>query len=541
MTEDEIVDIAVIGSGVAGLCAGIAARRAGLEVMLVDKQEQVGGGSSYSWGLLWAAPNHLAQAEGLADDPVDVARYLDYLGGGEADPDRMRTFIEQSPVALRFFAACGVPFRLAHGITDHYHLMAPGSRAEGRSLEVDLFHGEELGDWRDRVVTPDAYYRLTAEELVSWGGMNNAANWPSEILHTRETDDVRGLGVGLVSQLLKVLLDAGTEPRLDTRIVALIRQGRRVVGIETANGQRIRARRGVIITTGGYESDDEHVRIHEGLPRWRSMFPAALTGDGLKLGTEAGAAVRAIHNNMSLFLGYEVPASAGRKVQFRLAGIIELCSPHTLVVNGEGQRFGDESFFPGMIPELTRFDARRHRYANLPCYLIFDQQYVDTYAFLGKPVGTPMPPWVTRANTSDELAEALGIDGDNLSATAVRFNRFAIAGRDEDFQRGDAAWTLAKEGQREGKRSLGTVAVAPFYGIELHPSALSSAGLATDHQARVMDASGKPIPGLYASGNAAARTEYGAGYQAGHSHMSAMTFSYLAVQRLAGDRPAPGS
>ena len=42
----------------------------------------------------------------------------------------------------------------------------------------------------------------------------------------------------------------------------------------------------------------------------------------------------------------------------------------------------------------------------------------------------------------------------------------------------------------------------------------------------------RPIPGLYASGNAAAATEQGIGYQAGLSLASAMTFSYLAVRHM---------
>jgi hypothetical protein len=43
-----------------------------------------------------------------------------------------------------------------------------------------------------------------------------------------------------------------------------------------------------------------------------------------------------------------------------------------------------------------------------------------------------------------------------------------------------------------------------------------------------------PIPGLYASGNAAAATEHGVGYQAGLSLASSMTFSYLAVRHMIG-------
>ncbi len=46
----------------------------------------------------------------------------------------------------------------------------------------------------------------------------------------------------------------------------------------------------------------------------------------------------------------------------------------------------------------------------------------------------------------------------------------------------------------------------------------------------------RPIPGLYASGNAAGATEQGVGYQAGLSLASSMTFSYLAVRDMIDGR-----
>jgi succinate dehydrogenase/fumarate reductase flavoprotein subunit len=81
--------------------------------------------------------------------------------------------------------------------------------------------------------------------------------------------------------------------------------------------------------------------------------------------------------------------------------------------------------------------------------------------------------------------------------------------------------------------SLGTLADPPFYGLELHPSAFASAGLVTNKHGQVMHQRNHPIPGLYAGGNASAHTEYGVGYQAGHSLASGMTFGYLAVRHMA--------
>jgi 3-oxosteroid 1-dehydrogenase len=121
-----------------------------------------------------------------------------------------------------------------------------------------------------------------------------------------------------------------------------------------------------------------------------------------------------------------------------------------------------------------------------------------------------------------------------VQQTVSRFNGFAASGVDEDFHRGEHQWKLASRPQRPGNGSLGTVEKPPFYGIELHPAGGSSAGrvdrcaLAGDPPAAASDS------GAYASGNAAAATEQGIGYQAGLSLAAAMTFSYLAVRHMLG-------
>ena len=64
----------------------------------------------------------------------------------------------------------------------------------------------------------------------------------------------------------------------------------------------------------------------------------------------------------------------------------------------------------------------------------------------------------------------------------------------------------------------------------MFPSGTPSAGLLTDENGQVKHRDGHPIPGLYASGNATAHTEYGAGYQAGMTLAGGMVFSYRAVR-----------
>ena len=120
--------------------------------------------------------------------------------------------------------------------------------------------------------------------------------------------------------------------RVGQDVRELARSSDGVSGVVLADGRRIAAR-AVVIATGGYESNPEMVGHFESVPGWCSYFPASLQGDGMTLGTEAGAAVRVIHNHMQLFLGFPMPSVDEGSSEFRLAGIVELCSPHTLVAH----------------------------------------------------------------------------------------------------------------------------------------------------------------------------------------------------------------
>src|SRR5262249_21368846 len=166
---------------------------------------------------------------------------------------------------------------------------------------------------------------------------------------------------------------------------------------------------------------------------------------------------------------------------------------------------------------------------------IFDAQYLQKYSFASRPIGSLVPQTVSRAGSLPELAATLGIDPVQLAKTVRRFNGFVATGVDDDFHRGEHQWKLAAAAAASDSNinsSLGTIADPPFYGIELHPAGGSSVGLLTDVHGRVIHQRRYPIPGLYASGNTAAATEQGVGYQAGLSLAAAMTFSYLAVQHM---------
>src|SRR5271167_3909353 len=426
-------------------------------------------------------------------------------------------------------------------LTDHYYGKSPGSHAAGRSLEVDLISGFDLGDWRERVSAPDDVpCFVTTEQQIAWGGINSFSHWDRDLVSERKRQDMHGKGLGLICHFLKLLAARDATVLTDQHVERLAVENRRVTGVIMRSGETIRAREGVILATGGYCANPQMSWEFEQLPGFAQeasgLMPASLTGDGLILGAEIGGILHKIENSLRVMLAYTIPPEMpGGTATCVYAGIVELCSPHTILVNRYGQRFADETFFQGIVPQLRLFDPVRHEYPNLPAYLIFDMQYLKKYSFAKQPMGSAVPTTVSRAGRVAELAAKLGIDSEQLENTVRRFNGFAEAGADDDFHRGENQWKLASANTAQGTNgSLGTIEEPPLYGIELRPAGGSSVGLLTDVRGRVIHQRRHPIPGLYASGNVAAATEHGVGYQAGLSLASSMTFSYLAVRHMLG-------
>ena len=533
-------DVIVVGSGIAGLSAALAAVESGLSVVVFEKDRLIGGGTALSYGGLWAGCNHLAGAAGIADDRQAVHDYMEFVAGGAADPELMNTFIDKAPVATEFFARCGVKFQLSRGLADHYYPVVPGSISEGRMFEAEPISVNALGDLgskiRDSVIDPRI---VTVEEICRWGGMVNHKNWDQTTIEHRRKHSVKANGPALVTYFVKALLKHRVPIVLDTPVEGVEREDENIVGVRISGGKVITARRGVVLATGGWEGDPIAAREFEGLPEARSSFPSAVSGDGWKLAGAVGASTALIRNSLATILGFFVPSEDGGEPEFRQSQILECVCPHTVIVNAHGERFSDETYFQGTVEALRHYDIWRREYRNSPCYLIFDAQYVKTFSFCGAPVGVKPPNWVTSADNLAELASKLGIISDRFQTTIARFNDFSREGVDHDFQRGAKRFGLTDRDAIKGGNSvnqrLGTLEIAPFYGIRLYPGVfVSSGGIRMNRHGQAVGTNGQTIPKLYVIGNAAAHLEYGVGYQAGYSLTSGMTFGYLAAQHMAG-------
>lgn len=535
MTE---TDVLIIGAGAAGLVAALAANAGGARVCIVEKGEQLGGTAAISGGVIWIANNPQMQAAGMADSAEEALAYFTSLDHGEMDPAVLAAFVQEGPEALAFLETAGaLSLSIIPGYPDYY-LDRPGAKpGGGRALDNELFDFKELGDWAGKVFTDGMIQRMMLRE-TPLGGSSGLIDM--EEFQRRIAEDLRGFGQAMIGRLLKACLDRGIEPQLGCQAKRLLVEGGRVVGAEFEQaGERwmIRAARGVILATGGFEWNKQLKHTFLRGPLEAPASPPSNTGDGLRLAMAAGAGL----GNMTSAWWVPtltVPGAAWADGSPRAAPVlIERTMPHTLMVNRAGQRFCNEATnYSSLAGAFHQFDPATYACPNLPAYLIFDEQYRSRYPLGVLMPGMPLPEWVASAASLSELAAKIGVDGARLAETVERFNAGAREARDPEFGRGVSSYDhFYGDRSRPGAAAtLGPVDTAPFYAVELRMGALgTNGGARTDATAQVLDAEGEPIPGLFGAGNVIACPTGSVYAGAGGTLGPALTFGFIAGRSAA--------
>jgi 3-oxosteroid 1-dehydrogenase len=438
-----------------------------------------------------------------------------------------------------------------------YYQQFRGAKAGGRSVDPLPYDAAALGDElltlqephrQNRVLGLMGYSNLEGAVLLSkapgWFPLllKLTANYFLDIPWRFRSRRSRRLTMGnaLIGRLRHSLLDRDVPLWLETPARELLGGADGVTGVKVERGGRtlnIRARRGVILASGGFEHSQTLREQHLPQPtaaRWSAASPCN-TGDMLTAAQALGAATALLDE---AWWGPTITIAGEDRARMLFA---ERSMPGSIMVNRNGQRFVNES--------VAYTAATQAMYApdNLPTFLLFDSRYKRDYPFGpllpgGMHLNWLQPrhirkPWLTSAASLAELAAKLGIDAPALAATVARFNQFAAQGRDEQFQRGENSYDLIYGDVRiKPNPCLAPLQEAPFYGIELHPGDIGTkGGLRTDANARVLREDGQPIPGLYATGNCAAsvtgRHYPGAGATLG----PAMTFGFLAAEHACSD------
>lgn len=536
-------DLLVVGSGIAGTAAALAASQAGASVIVLEKLPFRGGTTAKSGGVFWIPDNRWLRSQGVRDERADALRYMARL----AQPQR---YVADHPLL---------------GLTQPEHdLLATfydhGSRVLDALVASSGLKAMPWLTWEDKPY-PD-YYSDLAENTVKRGRslVPDVSGHPERVIWPGNG----GGGESLLWQLQQGFSGRPIEVLLDHAVQDLIRDASgRVIGLKVDRGDAapvaFRARRAVVFASGGFTHHPELARSFLKGHIWGGCAAPGSTGDFIGIAQRAGAVL----GNMGNAWWGQVPVEVALKTRSVPVDVWSTPGDSMIQVNRHGRRFVNEKI---QYNERTQahftWDPVRGEYPNLLGFMIWDARTAKHYAGYD-----PIPAANAKldqiiegatlealaANIEARLAKIAAHTGGhrlapeflrNLRATIRRYNAAAKRGVDDDYARGQATIETAFQFMNAARApnpypNLTMHPIAdrgPFYAVILGAGTLDTkGGPVVNPKGQVLDAASRPIPGLYAAGNCVAHPA-GAAYWAGGGTIGpAMTFGYLAGEAAAGE------
>jgi len=546
---DQEADVVVVGSGGAAFAAAVTATQAGAQVMLLERAASLGGTTEISGNEYWIPNNSKMRAAGKTDPREDALKYMarlaypqlydpesPTLGLPQLNYDLIATFYDTGYVAVDEFEQWGALY----------------SR-----VQASMGYSEEP-DFAD----PDYHADLPENKAPYGRGI--------------QPDPDRGPGRTVPQQMTPWLQERGVPLLTEHRVVGVfVNSDGAVVGVQVENNgtqKAIRARRGVVFGTGGFTQDPiKSLNFLRG-PVFAGCAVPTCTGDfvdiGLALGAQLGNMNQAWWLQCPLELALRSPSLVGADVWLPYGDSMVIVNKYGKRVMSEKMTYNER----GQVHHI--WDPTRREYPNLVMFMIYDEAVAQDPTQFGFRFPIPMPgqevDYVISGNTWEELAANISarldsIRGqgsvsarigpdvqlapdfvDQLKATIERFNGFAETGIDEDFGRGSTPIQVAWGGgtARHYENANPTMAPfrseGPYHCILLGAMTLDTkGGPVIDTQARVLHASGEPIPGLYGAGNCVASPSGQAYWSGGGTIGPAITFGYLAGKGAAAEPEKP--
>lgn len=421
--------------------------------------------------------------------------------------------------------------------------------------------------WTDREVIY-AWARYT-EENVAW--LERIGGKPLKLyrhggehrLPGAEAIDsyhVPGLGPGLMNMLYRQVSARSIDVHYNSSATELLMTSQgEVMGVqarttaEENKAIKIKVRRAVILTTGGFEFDEQmklqYLRVY---PSYFLGSPAN-TGDGIRLALRAGAqlwhmnccSARLVMKFPELPFAFNPAYSGKNRPSLAVTEGAETKASRAdeagfIIVDRSGRRYTKETIKPHTLYyELAGFDSQKLFYPRVPSYWIFDHRRIGNSPLVRTTNGPAGPArfyrwsannneeiergWVKQCDTVKGLGMAIGVDGKTLAQTVRNYNRFCQEGRDEGFGR-----------QRETLIPLDS---PPYYAVELWPGGPNTqGGPRRNGYAQIVRPDGTPIPRLYSAGELG--SIYGMLYPSGGGNLAeCVAFGRIAGEHASAERP----
>jgi 3-oxo-5alpha-steroid 4-dehydrogenase len=469
----EAVDVAVVGLGIAGACAALEAHATGAEVLVLERSGGGGGSSIVSSGIFYlGGGTPVQEAAGFADDPDNMYRFL-MASTGAPDAEIVRAYCQGNVEHFEWLEAQGVPF------------------------ERTYFPGKSV------ILTTTTCLFSTGSEKV-WPFREVARPVP-------RGHKVAGAGEHAGAVGMNAILDTVAAQQVpvsyETHVTGLVVDGTgRVVGVRARKDRTdlfVRARRGVVIGTGGFNFNGEMLAEHVPLLS-STAVPLGVPfndGSGIRLGAAAGGALRAMSGI--------IPTGSFYPPSKLIKGIL---------VNRRGERFVAEDSYHGRTGNFVMEQPGQK------AYLV-----VDAESFAYPKITAHRHKLVDGWESVEEMEAALDLPKGALVATLEAYNQAAEEHQDPQFHK-----------HPDYVQPLTSGPWAAF-DVSFDSSSylyMTLGGLRTNADAEVVDLRGVPVPGLYAAGACASTiAQDGKGYGSGMSLGPGSFFGRVAGRRAAAATP----
>jgi succinate dehydrogenase/fumarate reductase flavoprotein subunit len=479
MKWDEQADVVVVGYGYAGATAAITAHDAGADVLLLEKAPEAykGGNSRVSANLVFW-PNDIEKAKA----------YFLALAGPYTD--------NISPAMLQVWAE---------------------GMFANKAWLVDLG------------MTPADLPYIEFPEMAGADCVRVLMNGEGPVGGERLW---RLIERAVASRPIRTLYE--------TPAVSLVKVGEEIVGvIAQRDGKRvaIKARRGVVLTCGGFENNPVMVRNY--VADLAEIYPHGTpynTGDGVRMGLEVGAELWHMNNISGPLLSFKAP-------EIPVAQWLSL--PHGksyIFVGADAARFtmeGDPCVTGDLHGKVKRHGVWMQQTLPTPIHMIFDEAYRkagrigratadwdvshgNRYDWSNDNLREVKKGWIKTAATLRELAPLIDLEPDALEAAVARFNALAKSGVDTDWGR--------------GAKTLAALDAPPYYAMPLTPAFVNTqGGPRRNENAQIIGADGHPIGRLYSAGELG--SIYSFLYQGGGNIGECFAFGRIAGRNAASEAP----
>ncbi|KRW58443.1 FAD-binding protein [Pseudomonas sp. TTU2014-080ASC] len=494
---DEQCELLVVGWGAAGACAALEGQAQGLDVLIVDRFKG-GGASIKSGGIVYAGGGtRQQQMAGFKDTPEAMFEYLRHETQGVVTDATLRRFCENSVSNLQWLESHGARYDFSMppggGKTsypaDGYYLYYSGNEA------VEAYAGTQppaprghrtVGKGQSGRVLYEALQqscqRLGIRSLLQSAVRRLVVDSSGRVVGA----EVYSLPAGSPVAAKHAKLAAKAERLQNFRpdYCDTLREQLGRLEREHARPRLVRAKRGLVLSTGGFVFNPQMMSQHGS--KYLRNFKLGATGcDGsaVRLGGTVGAAV-----------GQMDKISAWRFLN------PPMCWPKGIVVNKQGQRFCNEEVYGATLGAAMCEDHGGEGWLILDRKLrrqaLWETLKGGYWWFQTVPALMLM--WQARkGRTLSELAAATGMDPEQLEAEVSRYNLAARGKAAEPFGKSAGNCQVLDQG--------------PFYACDISVgnavfpmSGLTLGGLKVDEDSgAVLNAQGQPIAGLYAAGRAA--------------------------------------